>query len=263
MNTFGQALKKWRKNKGLSQLDLSLVSQVSSKHISFLETGRSAPSKEMIVKLCIALDIPLSERNTLLILAGFSEAYSRTKIDQPEMFAVNQALDLMLSNHDPFPAMVFDWDWNILKLNQSQLALNNLVRTLYPDFSNSHNIMELLFDPKGYRPFIKNWYEVAFSLLQRIKKEKMLMPDRHSTLIERLLSFPDIPKDWGQDKMHQSLEPMLYIDFEINDIKLKLFSTLTSFGTATDITMQELIIEQYFPVDEQTSSFFNLIKSEM
>jgi len=256
MSDYGELIKYWRKSRGLSQLELSLTANVSSKHISFLETGRARPSREMIILLSNAMDIPLSERNVLFSLSGYAEAYSRMDIKQPEMKSVHNALTIMLDNHAPYPALVLDWDWNIIMANKSQQELTQLIAGEQPDFPDTCNILELLFDPNGFRPFVENWDEVAFLLIQRIQRERMSHKDRASNLLDRLMKYPDIPSTWDIHNYNERLEPMIHLVLTLGKIRLKLFSTLASFGTAIDVTMQELIIEQYFPVDDLTKSFF-------
>lgn len=259
MNEFGVSIRRWRKSRGLSQLELGFQANISSKHISFLETGRSNPSREMVIQLSNALDIPLSDRNVLLTTAGFAEAYSRMDINQPEMNSVRDALSIMLKSHEPFPALVLDWDWNTVMVNDAHCRL---VESLVPDpgrLPQTRNIMELLFDPNGFRPYIENWEEVAYLLIQRLQRERMLYQDRQSNLLDRLKQYPGVPTHWHEQSNHKASEPMVYVILKSGDTRLKLFSTLASFGTAIDVTMQELIIEQYFPVDSHTSDFFQLL----
>lgn len=256
MNDFGESIKHWRRTRGLSQLELGMRANISSKHISFLETGRSNPSREMVIQLSNALEIPLSVRNVILTMAGYAEAYSRMDINQPEMSSVREALSIMLENHEPYPALVLDWDWNTVMTND---AHRRLVETIVTDTSHlplTNNMMELLFDPNGFRPYIENWEEVAYLLLQRLKRERMLYQDRQSDLLERLMQYPGVPAHWHEQPYKKTTEPMAYVIVKHGDVRLKLFSTLASFGTAIDNTMQELVIEQYFPVDKQTREFF-------
>lgn len=256
MSSFGEAVKQWRKVRGYSQLELGLVADISSRHISFLETGRSKPSREMIIQLSNALDIPLSERNLLFSMAGFAEAYSRMDINEPEMKPVLDALTVMLNNHDPYPAVVLDWEWNIVMANETQQKLSDLVATLQPNFPQSCNLLEVLFDPNGYRPFVENWNEVSQVVIQRIKREQMLHQDRHSSLLERIAEYSGGPADKVEGADQQQTLPMVNIVLNVDGMRLKLFSTLASFGTAIDVTMQELVIEQYFPADDSTKRFF-------
>ena len=256
MNMFCEQLRFWRKRKGLSQLDLSLEAGVSSRHISFLETARAKPSKEMVLLLADALDIPLRDRNKLLTHAGFAEHYERTPIDQDKMQHLQYALISMLERQEPYPALVLDWDWNIVMSNQGYQRFSAQIKSMRPEFVESVNIMEMLFDPNGLRPLIRNWEEVASVTIQRLHQEKMVNPDRHTKLLEKLFSYPGTPEDWRQINLQQQPNPMVYVDFELAGIKIKFFSTLTSFGTPIDITAQELVIEQYYPADDATRIMF-------
>ncbi|MGB1257575.1 MAG: helix-turn-helix domain-containing protein [Thiolinea sp.] len=256
METFCEQLRFWRKNKGFSQLDLSLEAGISSKHISFLETARAKPSKEMVLLLADALDVPLRHRNQLLSCAGFAEHYERTPVHQDKMQNVQFALNSMLEKHEPYPAMVLDWNWNIVLANQSFQRFLQQVQALSPGFTASDNVAEMLFDPQGAKPFIRNWDEVASVIIQRLHHEKTAHPGRHTELLETLFSYPDTPQHWRQINLRQQPEPMVYVDFELAGNVLKFFTTLTSFGTPIDITAQELVIEQYYPADEATRQLF-------
>ena len=259
MNTFAESIKYWRNNRGLSQLDLSLDAEVSSKHISFLETGKSKPSKDMVLHLSQVMNIPLFERNRLLSQSGFAEVFSKKDLQQIDMQPVYQAISLMLENHNPYPAVVLDWDWNILMDNKTNQWINHQIKQIQANFPDNNNIIELLFDPNGYRPFIENWNDVAYLMLQRIHRERSLRPDQHKRLLNKILQYPDIPTDWHHQIHDSNTSPMITLCLKLGETNLKLFSTLATFGTAVDITMQELIIEQYFPADEITKLFFNKI----
>ncbi len=256
MNSFAEALKQWRKAQGLSQLALSFEAEISAKHISFLETGRARPSREMVIHLSNILNVPLSQRNTLLSLAGFSEAYSRMSLDQVEMQPVRQALSLMLDKHVPYPAVVLDWDWDIVMANEPYTNLGLYMATQQTEFTTSNNIIELLFDPKGFRPFVENWEEVAFVLMQRVHRDRLMHKDRHSDLVERLMQYPGVPRHWKVPDIQNQPMPMINVVLLLGGKRLAMFSTLTAFGTPIDITMQELIIEQYFPADDVCKNFF-------
>jgi len=256
MNPFGDQLRFWRKSKGFSQLNLAIEANVSSKHISFIETGRNKPSREMVLLLSSTLDLPLRNRNDLLLSAGFSESYSRMPIHQKEMQSIQKALELILAKHEPYPAIVLDWDWNVLMGNNAYHNLLAWVASLRPDFYRSSNIVELIFDPKGLKPFISNWEEVASVTIQRLHREKMENKNRHENLLKRLFSYPDTPSHWQKLDFEQNPEPMIHVEFKIEDTCLRLFTTLSSFGTPIDITAEEIVIEQYFPADEITKRFF-------
>ena len=256
MSNFGELLRYWRKTNGMSQMELGLTANTSSKHISFLETGRAKPSREMVLQLSQAMNIPLNERNMLLTASGFAEAFSRIGIEEPAMQSVHHALTILLENHEPYPALVFDWDWNIVMANQTHHQMFSLIAEQQLNFPQTDNILELLFDPNGFRPFIENWEEIALILLHRIQRERMIRQNRTSDLLNRLMSYPDIPKDWNTSSYSDHGEPMAHIILKLGALRLKLFSTIATFGTAIDVTMQELMIEHYFPVDQTTRDFF-------
>lgn len=256
INPFGEQLRFWRKSKGFSQLDLAVDAEVSSKHISFLETGRNKPSRSMVLLLSGTLELPLRSRNDLLLSAGFSENYSRTPIHEKEMTSIRNILEMMLAKHEPYPAVVLDWGWNVLMGNDGYNNILESVKSLRADFSTSSNIVELIFDPKGLKPFISNWEEVASFAIQRLHREKMENKNRHEVLLERLLSYPGTPLHWRSLNFKESSKPIVYVEFKIGEVALKFFTTLSSFGTPIDVTAEEIVIEQYFPADEATKLFF-------
>lgn len=260
MDTFGEQLRFWRKAKGFSQLNLAVEANVSSKHISFLETGRSQSSREMVLLLAGTLDVSLRHRNELLKAAGFSENFSRMPIQQKEMREIQQALDLMLAKHDPYPAIVIDWDWNVLQGNEGYEKLMNNIRVECANFPDSRNIVELIFDPNGLKPFISNWEKVASITIQRLHREKLEHKGRHKALLKRLFEYPDTPTHWQSFNFSETSVPMVYIELKIKNASLKFFTTLSSFGTPIDITAEEIMIEQYFPADKETKLFFANLK---
>jgi len=168
---FSEQLRFWRKHKNFSQLDLAVESGVSSKHISFIETGRSKPSKQMILTLCDVLNIPLRNRNEMLFMAGFSDQYTRTPLDHDEMSRLRQTLEIILEKQEAYPLTVLDWDWNIILKNKAFDWIIDTVRSVYPEFTTSMNIAELVFAPNGFKPFLKNWEEVAITTIRRLQQE--------------------------------------------------------------------------------------------
>lgn len=262
MDDFGVVLRQWRQARGYSQLDLGLAADVSAKHVSFLETGRAKPSRDMVAILASTLDIPLGERNMLLQAAGYSESYSSMTLDQPEMEPVRRALQYSLDTHGPYPALVMDQDWNILMVNEGYQMLLAQVLALRPNFPNSQNVLELFFDPNGVRPLVNNWADIASLLLQRVHRERVLYKNGTSDLLDRLLEYPDIPEDWKQLDFSRSALPMACLSLQIGPQKLELFSSLSMFGTAIDVTMQRLVIEQYYPVDAATRFFFEQAQTD-
>lgn len=260
MKGFGETLKSWRKKRNLSQMALGLQADVSSKHISFLENERAQPSRDMVLHLARVLDIPLADRNALLSLSGFAEAYRRNSLTDESLAPVQQALVRILENHNPYPAFVLDWEWNILQMNQAQLKLSTLIKDAKPDFEPSSNLIDLVFSEQGFKPMIKNFDEVASHLIQRLRKEHAYYQDRQSELLTR------VERTWGYPinasrSLTQPTSPIINLTISLGTHTLSLFSTLATFGTPVDITVQELVIEQYFPADAATESFFESLQN--
>lgn len=255
MSSVGPLLSEYRKRSRLSQLELSLMADVSSRHISFIETGRTNPSRDMILRLADVLDLPHKDSNLLLNSGGFSAAYTDFDLSTPEMEPVRQALNMILDNHDPYPALVMDGNWNLLMQNQTQERLMKQVmgpgKTL-----PTRNVLEAVFLEDGFKPHIVNWDEVASHLLRRLKKQVLAFDHPEpKALYKRLLELSP-PEGWQQPNDDLSDGPMITIDFQIEGIQLSMFTTLTQFGTALDTGMEELLIESYFPADAQCRELF-------
>ncbi|WP_250655790.1 helix-turn-helix domain-containing protein [Alkalimarinus coralli] len=263
MTAFGEVLKDLRKSRRLSQLDLAMESDVSTRHISFLETGRSKPSREMILHLARMMDIPYKETNMLLASAGFSYQYQESPLNATTLSPIRAALNFMLDTHAPYPAIVMDENWNILMANQPQQTLTAKLVELGAKFPPTFNMMELFFDDNGYRPFVDNWEEVAIFLLQRIHKEHLLRPNRDAPneLLDKLLSYNAIPSDWQKREVGDIATPLVQLKLTVGSHKLSLFSTIATFGTPLDVTLQNIRIEHYFPGDDATKLFFKQLSS--
>lgn len=256
MDDFGAVLRQWRQARGYSQLDLGLAADVSAKHVSFLETGRAKPSREMVTLLGATLDIPPGERNMLLQAAGYREAYSSLSLDHPDMEPVRRALQYSMDNHNPFPAVVMDQDWNMLMANEGYQKLLSQIILVRPNMPQTQNILELFFDPDGVRPLVENWSDIASLLLQRVHRERVLYKRGTAELLEKLLSYPEIPEDWKRLDFSRSALPMASLKLKLGNISLEMFSSLSMFGTAIDVTMQKIVLEHYYPVDDKTRGFF-------
>ena len=254
MSSVGTVLSEIRRRHNLSQQALAMMAEVSPRHISFIETGRSQPSRAMLLRLSDVLGMSLQDSNLLLHSGGFAAAYSALDINSAAMRPVREALQMILDNHNPYPALVMDGNWNVLMSNTAQQALANSVATS-ADGPPSRNILELVFHPQGFRPYISNWEEVAGHLLRRLRRQVQAYdrpPLRH--LMSRLLAM-DPPADWQQpSQSHEG--PMLSVHLLSPAGELRLFSTLAQFGTALDVGMEELMIESYFPVDQATRDYF-------
>jgi transcriptional regulator with XRE-family HTH domain len=251
---FGRLLRQWRSQRGMSQLQLAVEAGVSSRHLSFVETGRAQASREMVLLLARVLDVPLRDRNDLLVAAGFAPIYRATALDAPALGQVRRALDLILRQQEPYPAIVLDRHWNILLANA---ATGRLVEALLePQVVGElgGNAMRLMFHPSGFRPHIVNWEPTAAALIQWLHRDALSGFGDPETrrLLEEMLAYPGVPSRWRTLDLDVSTAPFLPLEFRKGDLALRYFTTLTSLGTPHDITLQELRIESYFPADEAT-----------
>ena len=250
--TVGALLRRWRVHRRLSQLDLALDADISTRHLSCVETGRAQPSREMVLRLAETLQVPLRERNALLLAAGYAPVYGHTHLDTPEAGAAGRAVELLMAGLEPYPVLVVDRYWNTLRMN------NGAKRFLgfFPgcDCVTPHNGVRLIFDPQGLRPFVENWESVASRIIQRVHREAGANPwdERMKCFLEELLSYPDVPSRWRMLDLGDSPAPFMTINYRWKNSTLRLFSALTTFGTALDIALQELRIETFFPADEAT-----------
>jgi transcriptional regulator with XRE-family HTH domain len=254
---FGVLLRRWRIVRRLSQLDLALDADISTRHLSCVETGRAQPSREMVLRLAEALQVPLRERNALLLAAGYAPHYRHTNLDAPEAEAARRAVKLFMAQLEPCPVLVVDRHWNTLMMN----AGAKRVLGLFPgcDSGTPHNGPRLVFDPRGLRPFIENWEVVAARIIRRLQREAADNPSDETMkcFLEELLSYPGVPSRWRMLDLDGAPPPFLTIDYRWNGSTLRLFSALTTFGTAQDIALQEMRIESFFPADEATRTVLN------
>jgi transcriptional regulator with XRE-family HTH domain len=259
----GRLLRQWRAQRGLSQLDLSGEAGISSRHLSFVETGRAQPSREMVLLLSRALDVPLRDRNELLIAAGYAPVYRQTDLAAPAMAQVRRALDFILRQQEPYPALVLDRHWDVLAVNEGTARVQAhfldaaAVAELGPP-----NAMRLMFHPRAFRPFIVNWEATAASLIQWLHRDAASGrgDQRTRALLDELLAYPDVPRQWRRLDLDVSTSPFLSIELRRGETTLRYFTTLTSLGTPHDITLQELRIESFFPADEETEEATRRLK---
>ena len=253
-NPFGLLLREWRSRRRVSQLDLANEAGVSSRHVSFVETGRSQPSREMVLILARVLDVPLRDRNELLMAAGYAAMYRATDLDAPALEQARRALDFMLRQQEPYPAIVVDRNWTILKANGGAVRLVEAFADPAAATEWAGNAMRLMFHPRGFRPHIVNWEAMAAALIQWLHRDVLsgLGGAETRRLMDELLSYPDVPTRWRKLDLDVSTTPFLAIEFRKGDLHLRFFSTLTSLGTPHDITLQEIRIEAFFPADPET-----------
>jgi transcriptional regulator with XRE-family HTH domain len=253
--TFGALLASWRRKRRLSQLELSLASGVSQRHVSFLESGRSRPSRSMVLQLCETLDVPLRERNDWLTAGGFAPMFRARKLEDPQMAQVMAAVRMMLENHEPFPAVAVDRSWNIRVAND---AFERLMRLLGEDVwtrtgGPEHNLMRLLFHPNGIRPWIANWNTVAPLLWRRaVREAEAVGGEDMKALLAELGRHQD--DDTLRAAENVALVPLLPLVLEREGVRLSLFTVVATFGTAQDVTADELRIESFFPSDPETDA---------
>lgn len=249
----GPLIAYWRNQRRMSQLALATEAEVSPRHVSFIESGRSNPSRDMVLLLASVLDVPLRERNRLLAAAGFAPAYRETAIDQPHLDVVQRALDAILAQHRPFPAVVLDRAWNILRANDAgERFFAWLLEGQNPP--SPPNVLRLIFHPQGLRPHITNWDEVAEGLIQRVHREAVgnIVDDDVRGLVNEVLAYPGVPAQWRRADLSASLLPIIPVRFEKAGKRFAYFSTVTTLGTPIDVTAQETRIECFFPVDDET-----------
>lgn len=260
MSRVGPLLSELRRSRRMSQLDLSVLADVSSRHISFIENGRSTPSRDMLLRLADVLDLPLRDSNLLLSAGGFAMSYSHNTIDAVEMQPVKEALQLMMDSHDPYPALVMDTCWNIVMANTSQQKIMALLPPLQQAGDNGNNqprnLLHMLFDSQGLRPLIENWDELAGYLLRRLKKQVLMFNQPQVDKLYKQLLLMDPPANWKQPPGREMEGPMITVRFRVGEVTLSLFSTISHFGSALDVGMEEMVIESYFPADETTKAFF-------
>ncbi len=251
-NELGVLLRYWRGVRGRSQLDLALDAGVSQRHLSFVESGRSVPSRETVIELAQALDIPLRDRNTLLLASGYAPIYSENAWNAMEMQSVTYALQRMLRQHEPFPAVVMDRYWNVLMTNESAPRFFNCFIDIAARQS-PRNLLHLMFDPAGMRPFIANWEAVAKSLFERVYRESVgrVVDETTKELLSALLAYPDVKTEW-QSPQNLGVMPFIPLSFVKDGNVLHYFSMITTVGTPQTIAAQELRLECMFPADEAT-----------
>ena len=251
---WGGLLKQWRERRAMSQLGLAGEAGISARHLSFLETGRAQPSRDMVLLLSRVLDLPLRSRNELLAVAGYAPIYRETALDAPEMGQVRRALGFMLRQQEPYPAMVLDRHWNILMTNEATSRVMGLF--LDPAAAaavGSPNAMRLSYHPQGLRPFIVNWEATAAAFIQWLHRDLLRTGDAETRhLLDELLSYPDVPRQLRTLDLDASAVPFLAIELCKDDAHLRFFTTLASLGTPYDITLHELRVECFFPADDAT-----------
>ncbi|MGD9791962.1 MAG: helix-turn-helix domain-containing protein [Acidimicrobiia bacterium] len=254
-------LKQWRAQRGLSQLDLAVAAEVSARHVSFLETGRSRPSPEMVLRLGATLGVPLEQMNTMLVAAGHEPVFDESTDVMPA--AVNDALEFLKSHHEPYPLVVIDRAYQVLDLNCAALTVLGEVLGLRPfdlppDPSDiaalGLNLARMAFDPAGAQPYLVNFDAVGRQLLWRIGREALADPhdDRLRRLLDELMEFPTVSPQWRAVDLSVTSEPALVLHLRRGPLDLRFLTTVTAFQAPQNIAVERLRIEHWFPYDEAT-----------
>jgi transcriptional regulator with XRE-family HTH domain len=255
-STIGDHLRDWRQRRRMSQMDLALEAEISTRHLSFLETGRSQPSREMVLHLAEQLEIPLRERNVLLVAAGFAPVYSQRSLDDPALDAARQAVELVLKGHEPYPALAIDRHWSLVAANA---ALMPLIGDVDPALLKPPaNVLRLSLHPGGLARRIVNFSEWRDHLLARLHHQVDVTADPVlMRLMEELRSYPTPRGQLHQPAPRRDYAGVLVpLQLAVAEGTLTLFSTTTVFGTPVDVTLSELAIEAFFPADADTAAMF-------
>ena len=259
---FPDLLRNWRKIRKISQWNLSLVAGVSQRHLSFLESGRSSPSRDMVILLAKSLELPLREQNGLLNSAGFASVYSHSSIDQKDLEQAHHALGVMLKHHEPYPAVVIDRNWNILMMNDANMKVFSLLLDpikVWDDIAPGKppNVLRMTLHSKGLKPFVTNWAELAAYFVNQLTTELAMNPynSEAKELMDEISDYPDIP---DPHFIPTGSKPYLTFGLVKGTLELSFFTLISTFGTPLDVTLQEIRIETFFAADKHTDE---LVKS--
>ncbi len=250
---FGELLREWRAARGFSQLDLGLAAGVSTRHLSFVETGRSRPSREMVLRLAEVLEVPLRECNAMLAAAGYAPVFRETALDAAEQAPVREALEAILASH-AYPAFVLDRAWNVRLANRAHERMLALLLPVDADPGEPVNAMRLVLDPTLLRERISNWEDVAHVLGHRIRRQlRIPEPDAGVRgLLESFLEYPGVRAAMETVHSAPASDIVLPLVLELDGERLSWFSMIATIGTPRDVTLQELSIESLFPADAHT-----------
>ncbi len=263
MEGFGPQLRAWRTSRRLSQEVLASRAGVSARHLSFVENGRSQPSRELVLALAGALDVPLRDRNVLLTAAGYAAMYRASAFEADELASLRRALDHLLDQQEPYGAIVLDGRWNILRMNQGAMRLFRHFAPTTPDGAEAaQNVLLATVHPGALRPYIVNWEATAGHLVARLHHQVAARPGdaELGRLLARVLAQPDVPAEWRVPAPGRVAAPFLPIHLRSPTLELQLFTMLTSIGTPLDVTAEELHVESYFPADEASDAAIRALR---
>jgi transcriptional regulator with XRE-family HTH domain len=251
--TLGDLLRYWRRVRSMSQLDLASAAMTTPRHMSFVETGRSRPSRQMVLRLAGALDVPLRDRNGLLLAAGYAPLYVERALDDPALERVTAAVSAMLAQHEPLPAVVMDRGWNLLRVNA---GARRLFTGLFAPESvpSSANVLRVILEPGPVRSRVLNWRELAPALLERARREAVggVLDLATAELVQELRTRPDVASVLSGPRTPAPPSPVIDVHVEYAGTDLRFFSVVSTIGTPVDVTAQELRVEAFFPADDAT-----------
>jgi transcriptional regulator with XRE-family HTH domain len=254
-STFGSLLRDWRRTRGLSQLDLASLGDVSQRHISFIESGRSRPSSEMVIHLGQVLEVPPREQNLLLTAAGHAPSFTETPLDQLDQ--ISDVLDLMLNAHEPYVAIVVDRQWNIVKANTAAITL---VSRLLPEppaelTGPPLNVMRLSFHPGGHRASMTSWEVTASALLRRLERDVAAYPNDAGLreLLDEVRAYPGVGTLGRVSPGASAGDLLVPVTYRIDGEEISLFTTIAIIGDAHDLTLEELRLETFWPMDKDSA----------
>lgn len=251
--TFAAQLRSWRERRGLAQLALAGRAGISQRHLSFLELARASPSREMVDRLAIALELPLRQHNALMLAAGFAPEWGQSDLAAPDLAAVTNALDFILTQQEPYPAVVVDRHWNLLRSNAGAARLVEFLVGPIPP-GTAVNLADALVAPDVLRPHLVNWEEVVRHFIRSVEADaKADGLAETSALLDRLMAYKGVRKALSHGANGAEGGPVLAMHFRKQNTSLRLFTTIATLGTPQDVTLQELRIECFFPVDEATA----------
>jgi transcriptional regulator with XRE-family HTH domain len=249
----GALLREWRAARRMSQLDLSLEAEISSRHLSFVETGKSQPGRETLSRLADALAMPLRERNALLLAAGYAPQYAETDLVTPALERMRQAIELIIAHQEPYPAFVINRHFDVLATNAAAGRVMDLLMGSKP--SAHVNLLRQVFDPDDLRRVIINWSEVAQRFLRHLHADIAAVPSDTAAraLLDEVLAYPGVPARWRFRDVEAEPAPVVFLVFRSELGELRFFETVTTFAAVGDVTLEELRIECAFPADDHTA----------
>jgi transcriptional regulator with XRE-family HTH domain len=251
---FSSLLKHWRGVRRLTQIELAVDANVSARHVCFLETGRSQPSREMVQLLGSALDLPLEERNALHVAAGFVPPYGDKGLAADHLQPVQQALDFILRQQEPYPGIVVDGHWDVRMRNQGSARLLKTFRDSYEmEAGIADNAMHVVFHPKGLRQFIVNWDAFAGQMIQILHRDVAQGSRAAARLFDEIMAYPGLSAEWRLPRHSSASSPVMIMHLAKGDFRLAFFSTFTTLAMPTDAALQQIKIECFFPADDATA----------